>query len=382
MPSEMVSTIQSGERMQASTMPAGAPAVDSPEWWRRVERTDVSADPDKATAQVIRRMCELAASSASDPVLRGYARQAVRQFRGGPLWAAAGVDPFTAGAGDGRRAAAIAESVWLWAKFYLRFVHHSRMIWDRLRERDQWQLLISPDALVQMRPMKGDCAVYSSLIAAMLQALGVPWEFETLAVDPEQPEVYSHVFVLAVMPDGSRVPLDASHGDYPGWQVPAHDVYRSQVWDSAGRPVKASRKFRGLHSYAWRRGRRGLGDTNLWDVWGLDPAVDAGYAPPTAPAAPVYSTGGAGSGSGGTDWGGVFSNMLNRWTTIGGQVLAPQVSYQRGPGGQLSYSAPAGAASNSLLPGSLGGAAVPWGLVAGGVGILALVLMVGSKGGK
>jgi hypothetical protein len=364
----------------------GAVPVDSPEFWRRVERTDVSSDPDVATAQVVRRMCDLAATAATDSVLRAYAVQAVRQFRGGPLWAAAGVDPFAPGAGDTQRLSALAESVWWWAKVYLRFSHHSHMIWDRLRERDQWQLLIAPDVLVRMWPMRGDCAVYSTLIPSMLSVLGVPWELETVAADGDQPTVYSHVFVRAILPDGSRLPLDASHGDYPGWQVPARDVYRSQVWDSSGRPVAKRGQFKGLHYYALRRGRglgrvRGLGDTDLWSVWGLDPAVAAGTDMVAVPASSL-PVGSSSSPSSGTNWGGVFSGLLNQWTQIGGRVLAPTVSYSRGPNGQLVYTAPAGSAA-SVVPGVFGSGSTPsllW--VGGGIALLVLVAAVAGKGGR
>lgn len=363
---------------------AAGPEVDTPEWWRRIERTPVSLDPDRATAQVIARMAELIRSSARDPLFRQYAAAAVAQFRGGPLWAAAGVDPLTAAGGaDGRRERAIAESAWWWAHVYVRFVHHARMIWERLGERDQWQLLISPDAFVRMRPLKGDCAIFSMLIAAMLEVWGVPWELQTVAANALQPDVYSHVFPRVVLPDGRRECLDASHGDYPGWCVPARDVYRSQVWDRNGRPVAdRGQAFQGLHAYAVRR--RGFGDLIVDSgVYTADDYSEGGsYVPPSGPNPTQTFFPSGGSPSSGTNWGGVFANLLTQWSKIGGQVLAPQVTYTRGPNGQIIYSAPAGTPGgvpSSVLSGSgLGLSSTNLLLI--GVGVVGLVaVLMASK---
>lgn len=384
-----------------------APPVDSPEFWRRAERWEVSKDPDVATAEVVQRMAELARASASDPVFVDCAARAVEQFRGGPIWFAAGIDPFNDAAGDGRRELALAESAWWWAKVYLKFVHHNRLIWDRLRERDQWQLLISPDVLVRMWPMRGDCAVYSSLIAAMLQVLGVPWELQTVAVDAEQPSVYSHVFVRAILPNGRRVSLDASHGDVPGWHVPAHDVFRSQVWNSQGRPVPdAAPAFNGLSGYEWRGrrrrgGLRGLGDMCTPGDWDYSPDLCAQgqpgsgsgsgpvgpnptqvFLPPgSVPAFPpsVYTNVGmTPPGSSSSAWQGELASLLNQWTQIGGRVLAPTVSVTRGPNGQLVYSAPAGSAASTAIPG-LGVSASPLLLYGGAAVVLLLIVSMAGK---
>jgi hypothetical protein len=75
------------------------------------------------------------------------------------------------------------------------------------------------------------------LIAAMLEALGMRWELVTVAVDPEDPTNYSHVFVRAVLDDGARLTLDGSHGKHPGWEVPRAHQFRRQVWDSDGEPI-------------------------------------------------------------------------------------------------------------------------------------------------
>lgn len=232
------------------------PPILSREFLRRAWRVPAAADPDEATAQTIEIMCGHIKRSAQDPIVQECARSAVRQFRGGPLYAIAGIDPFSDTA---RLPAVLAESVWWWTKHNLRFVHHHRQIEVWLGERNQLQLLIEPAVLVRMRAMEGDCAIYSMIIPAMLECLGVRWELVTLAVDPSQPEIFGHVYPRAILGYGRRLPLDASHGKYPGWSVPLSHRSRIAVWDDNGRLVDdaGEQGFSGLHGY---RMRRGFGD--------------------------------------------------------------------------------------------------------------------------
>ncbi len=64
----------------------------------------------------------------------------------------------------------------------------------------------------------GDCDDFSMYLAALLRANDIPCAFATVAADGSQPDQFSHVYVVAY-PDGMRMPLDASHGQYPGWET-------------------------------------------------------------------------------------------------------------------------------------------------------------------
>lgn len=310
----------------------------------RVEVTRYQGDlsnPDRATAQTIAVMCDQIQQSAQDPAVQRAAQDAVRRFRGGPLYVKAGINAT-------ENLGAIAESCWWAAKAALKFEHHEDRIYIWFKEQNQLQLLISPSILVRFAS-KGDCAIYTGLICAFLQALNQPYEIVTAAVDPRQPGVFGHVYPRAVMPDGTRIALDASHGSYPGWEVPAYHVIRKQVWDQDGNPISDyGPKFMGLHVYYARgfppglsglRGlRRGLGQGDT--VTALDPSViDTSNIPITNPAGgyPVPSTSG-----GGFNWGSTIGNLLSAWTKIGGQVIAPQTTVIRGPGGQTYIQTPAG----------------------------------------
>lgn len=342
-------------------------------------------NPDRATAQTIELMCRMIDQAAGDAVVGEAARDAVRRFRGGPLYALTGRDPFAS-------AGAIAESVWWWAKHTLRFVHHDGMIRVWFNERDQLQLLIGPDLLLRTNDWKGDCAIYTMLICAMLRALGVRFEIVTVAANPHEPDIFGHVYPRAVLPDGGRLALDASHGAYPGWQVPREHTLRSQIWDESGNPVPdQAPRFKGLHAYqvypqypkmparltllqgGRRRRGRGLGQ------------IDLGYtAPDTSPfsGAPVTPTDVVGYAPGsvpssGFNLGSTIGNLLTAWTQIGSKVIAPTTSITSGPGGtQIVTPAGASVPAGGLVTSGLA-AGSGWFIVA--LGGLLLVLLLANR---
>ena len=67
-----------------------------------------------------------------------------------------------------------------------------------------------------------DCDGYTLYGACLLHALGVPVKLVTVSADEQEPERYSHIYVVAYPAGeaGPRVPLDFSHGPAPGWECP------------------------------------------------------------------------------------------------------------------------------------------------------------------
>lgn len=63
-----------------------------------------------------------------------------------------------------------------------------------------------------------DCDGFTGYTACLLTALGIPVSFATVQADPDSPD-YSHIYVVAYY-KGQRIPLDTSHGEYPGWECP------------------------------------------------------------------------------------------------------------------------------------------------------------------
>ena len=167
-------------------------------------------DPDEATAQTVRFMADLVKHAQSDPIVGQAWQDAWNRFR-----QIAFQDEIVC--------------VWWYARYLVKFVHHQELLRDWLFKMDELQLLISPEALLKMQDPKGDCAIFTTLIQALLQYRGIPWETVTVAVDPRQPELFTHVYAQAIRPDGSRIALDASHGKYPGWEAPASRVFKKKL---------------------------------------------------------------------------------------------------------------------------------------------------------
>jgi hypothetical protein len=147
-------------------------------------------------------------------------------------------------------------------------------------------VLIAPSVLVRMKKPAEDCDGFTMLGSVLLAALSVPVAIVAVAVNPQQPGIWSHVFPVALI-DGSLLSLDMSHGSAPGWMVPLERIQRWQAWDLNGRKISlpAPSGFAGLHDYRparvipvpriRRQGgrRRGLGDDVPGDG---DPSIETG----------------------------------------------------------------------------------------------------------
>lgn len=205
-----------------------------------VEREQAAGDSDGATQQTVERMAKYIRDSSTEPLVIANAQRALETFGRGNQ------DP-----------AAKCWAVFWFVKHAVKFKLDESTMWA-LGEHDQQDLLISPAVLVRMKHPAEDCDGFTMAVAAMLKALGVDVVIATVAVDPRDPERWSHVFPCALLPGGVVEPLDASHGAFPGWMVPLDRISRFQAWDLNGRPVdvKPSR-FQGLHNYIRSKG---LGD--------------------------------------------------------------------------------------------------------------------------
>lgn len=167
-------------------------------------------DPELQVRQIVSLMAAVVKHSAGDPILAAAWQDAWDRFHAVTF-------------GDE------AQCAWWYAKYLVKFVHHQELLRDWLFSLDDTQLLIGPDALLRMRQPKGDCAIFTTLIQALLAYRGIPYETVTVAVSPVMPEFFTHVYAQAVRPDGSRIALDASHGKYPGWQVPEGRVFKKKL---------------------------------------------------------------------------------------------------------------------------------------------------------
>lgn len=166
-------------------------------------------DPELQVRQIVSLMAACVKHSKGDPIIAAAWQDAWDRFHAVTF-------------GDE------AQCCWWYAKYLVKFVHHSVLLRDWLFSLDDTQLLISPDALLRMRSPKGDCAIFTTLIQALLAYRDIPYETVTVAVNPMTPDFFGHVYPQASRPDGTRIALDASHGKYPGWEVPAARVLKKK----------------------------------------------------------------------------------------------------------------------------------------------------------
>ena len=254
-------------------------------------------DLDLATAQTIQAMCEDIHRAAKDTVVHStaaYAESKMRMF-------------------------AVGSGCFWWAKHFVKQLPHAQFKALYAGFPQKRQLLVIPEVVVRATNPAGDCSTFSMLIAAMLESLGIKWELVTVAVEPSEPTLYSHVFVRAANFDGTRLTLDGSHGKYPGWEVPRARQLRRQVWDENGNAVSdGAPVLSGLGEY---RRMPGLGDDGD-DIGGT--YTDTGSLPGATDT----------SGASATDLSSFTSGITGSTTAAAGGAIIPAGYYS--PDGGLT----------------------------------------------
>lgn len=130
------------------------------------------------------------------------------------------------------------EAIFWWVKDRVRFVRDEDTVqpWQQGTDLPVVEALIRPVDMVVMCgggascQRTGDCDDFSMYTAALLTAAGIDAAFATVAASSESTD-FSHVYVVAY-PNGTRVPLDTSHGAYPGWET--NQARRIQEWPVGG----------------------------------------------------------------------------------------------------------------------------------------------------
>jgi hypothetical protein len=118
--------------------------------------------------------------------------------------------------------------LWQKIKSGIKFQHDEKTaaklaIDDRHKIPDVVEVVIRPvDQSLLMRRMGHgveDCDGFVGYAACVLTRAGIPCKFVTVSAEPEEPNRFSHIYLAAYI-DGERIPLDFSHGPYPGWECP------------------------------------------------------------------------------------------------------------------------------------------------------------------
>lgn len=188
---------------------------------------DQPAGDEEATAQTISLMSYFARHDAASPAVEVAAAIATR------------------GAVTQKEKAA---SIWRWIKAHISYAEDSRAaaaLAGLIPDAASAEVLIRPVDLLRMKSPAGDCDDFSMLAASMLIASGIRPYFKTIAADPQEPDSYSHVFVIAPVGEGgSAFALDCSHGPYPGWEAPTEG--KTRVWD-----LSLKSQLNGLRAVDW-----------------------------------------------------------------------------------------------------------------------------------
>jgi hypothetical protein len=186
----------------------------------RYRLDSLSEDPDEQVADTIGRMIEYACEDSSKPEIQEDAQLALQLGGGDPLL-----------------------GVYRLVSSRFRFQNDdvtASYLPASFGKFDIVEVLIRPVdvALMWRRNLQpvDDCDGYHSYASSLLLALGVPCSYCTVAADLQEPDRFSHVYLVAY-PEGVRTPIDCSHGKYVGWEVPdvAGVMKRRKEW-----PVRSS----------------------------------------------------------------------------------------------------------------------------------------------
>jgi hypothetical protein len=190
-------------------------------------------DSNRSTAITIERMCQLIHHSARNPFFGGAAHAIPYRWRGSPAMPAAQfqeLDPAS------RQRVMVATADWWFVKHFIRFVQDQGLVQKLTGLPEALEGLIAPEVMIRCVEPQGDCDDFTMFLCCLCECQGIEWEIVTLACSRRQPRIWSHVFPRAVI-GNMRMPLDASHGAYPGWSVPSRDIQRMAVWDRNGQLV-------------------------------------------------------------------------------------------------------------------------------------------------
>jgi hypothetical protein len=202
------------------TQPASGTAVHSTLGAGRYRVTELGDSPDEQVSRTMRRMGELATEDAANPIFQAFAARTY-----------AGIDPSDKQAIIDRTFDSVSRAI----HFQRDEVSGAGL--GSAAPADLVEFIVRPIDMagyIEQGIAIGDCDDFSMLCAALLATQGIPSKFCTVAADDRAPDQFSHVYCVAYL-DGERIPLDASHGEYPGWEVDQRQpVGRKQEWGTDG----------------------------------------------------------------------------------------------------------------------------------------------------
>lgn len=122
---------------------------------------------------------------------------------------------------------AIAESIYQWMQSNIAYVHDPHMV----------ERLLEPWVIVQEKA--GDCDDHCILAGSLLQSLGVPVRFVTVAVNPQHPSVHTHIYIQYNHEQQWKA-FDSTEPQLPGTPPPAVIGKPSTIWSMNGEKTNSN----------------------------------------------------------------------------------------------------------------------------------------------
>lgn len=173
----------------------------------RYEFTWLPDDPDAQVSCTIAKLCRYLLADAQSPIIGEFAGRALELGQGDPIL-----------------------GCWHLIKSSLRFQQDeasaARLHVLDPRIKDVVEVLIRPVDQALLIKLRGqgfeDCDGFELFGGCLLYRMGIPCSLVTVSAEPEEPNRFTHVYIAAYPQgrEGPRVPLDFSHGAYPGWECP------------------------------------------------------------------------------------------------------------------------------------------------------------------
>jgi hypothetical protein len=169
-------------------------------------------DPDAQVRVAVKRCIALALADTETPIIQQAAANALDLGGGDPI-----------------------SGVWKAVKPHIRFRQDydiaADLQVDDLRKSSIVETFIPPAVQALLIQMRGsgieDCDGFTMYGACLLSALGVPVSMCTVSAERDRPRLFSHIYLVAYW-NGMRIPMDLSHGPYPGWECP--NLGRMREW--------------------------------------------------------------------------------------------------------------------------------------------------------
>ena len=170
----------------------------------------IPEDPDAQVRFAIHRAIRHMLSDRQKPIIQQAAARALELGGGDPI-----------------------SGVWKAVKPYIRFRQDfdiaADLQVDDSRKQSIVETFIPPAAQAMLIQLRGsgveDCDGFTMYAGCLLVTLGVPVTMCTVSAERDRPREFSHVYLVAYW-NGMRIPMDLSHGPYPGWECPNLDRLR------------------------------------------------------------------------------------------------------------------------------------------------------------